>query len=156
MTLWSLSSSRNKRKNVRYFCCMRHWAGPKYRFKYCLISGSIYVRTCICTQWHFDKFQFFAAGTLAETSNHIRLDLPSINNAQGFIFLFWPLKSLSKSCWSWNKDPPPASICFHSSSLPIILSSFYIFRETPRILERRESFILVAKYPKQQMPKCLV
>lgn len=129
-------------------------AGPKYRFKYCIIAGGIYVRTCACTRWHFDKFPFFTAGTPAETSNHIRLDLPSINNAQGFIFLLWPPKSLSQSCWSWNEDPPPTSICFHSSSLPIILSGRYIFRETTRISARRESFILVAKYPKRQMP-CL-
>lgn len=48
------------------------------------------------------NFRFSSAGTPAETSNHIQLDPFSINNAQAFIFLLWPLKSLSQSCWSWS------------------------------------------------------
>lgn len=111
------------------------------------ISGGIHVRTCICPCWHFDKFR--RRNTSRNFQSH-QVRSPQ----QGFIFLLWPLKSLSQSCWSWNEDPPPTSICFYSSSLPIIWSSFYIFRETPRILARREFFILVAKYPKRQMP-CL-
>lgn len=42
---------------------------------------------------------------------------------------------------------PHIFFCFHSSSLPIIWSSFYIFRGTLRIFARRGSFILVAQVP---------